>query len=157
LGAALIYGDGAITPAISVLSAVEGLKLVAPSFTPYVLPASVLILVALFVIQAQGTARIGRTFGPIMLIWFATIALLGIWGIARHPSVLLALNPIYGFSYLFSGGRNGFLVLGGVFLCVTGAEALYADMGQFGARYGLPGASSPTSVFKNTTPSCQRR
>jgi KUP system potassium uptake protein len=134
LGAALIYGDGAITPAISVLSAVEGLKIVAPSFTPYVLPASVLILVALFFIQAQGTARIGRAFGPIMLIWFVTIGLLGIWGIVQQPSVLLAINPMYGLSYLFSGGMNGLLVLGGVFLCVTGAEALYADMGQFGAR-----------------------
>ena len=134
LGAALIYGDGAITPAISVLSAVEGLKIVAPSFTPYVLPASVLILVALFFIQAQGTARIGRAFGPIMLIWFVTIGLLGIWGIVQQPLVLLAINPMYGLSYLFSGGMNGLLVLGGVFLCVTGAEALYADMGQFGAR-----------------------
>jgi KUP system potassium uptake protein len=134
LGAALIYGDGAITPAISVLSAVEGLNIVAPSFSPYVLPTSVLILLALFFIQAQGTARIGRAFGPIMLIWFVTIALLGIWGIAQHPSVLLAINPLYGLSYLFSGGMSGFLVLGGVFLCVTGAEALYADMGQFGAQ-----------------------
>jgi KUP system potassium uptake protein len=134
LGAALIYGDGAVTPAISVLSAIEGLNIVAPSFAPYVLPASVLILVALFLIQRQGTARIGKAFGPIMLIWFVTIALLGIWGIVQHPSVLLALNPIYGLSYLFSGGMTGFLVLGGVFLCVTGAEALYADMGHFGAR-----------------------
>jgi KUP system potassium uptake protein len=134
LGAALIYGDGAVTPAISVLSAVEGLNILAPSFTPYVLPAAVLILVALFLIQPQGTARIGRAFGPIMLIWFVTIALLGVWGIVQHPSVLLALNPIYGLSYLFSGGMTGFLVLGGVFLCVTGAEALYADMGHFGAR-----------------------
>jgi KUP system potassium uptake protein len=134
LGAALIYGDGAVTPAISVLSAVEGLNIVAPSLAPYVLPVSVLILVALFLIQPQGTARIGRAFGPIMLIWFATIALLGVWGIVQHPSVLLALNPIYGLSYLFSGGMTGFLVLGGVFLCVTGAEALYADMGHFGAR-----------------------
>jgi KUP system potassium uptake protein len=134
LGAALIYGDGAVTPAISVLSAVEGLNIVAPSFAPYVLTSAVVILVALFVIQAQGTARIGGAFGPIMLIWFVTIALLGIWGIARNPSVLLALNPVYGFSYLRSSGLTGFLVLGGVFLCVTGAEALYADMGQFGAR-----------------------
>ena len=93
-----------------------------------------MILVALFFIQSQGTARIGRAFGPIMLAWFVAIALLGIWGIARHPSVLLAINPIYGISYLHSGGMTGFLVLGGVFLCVTGAEALYADMGQFGAR-----------------------
>jgi KUP system potassium uptake protein len=134
LGAALIYGDGAVTPAISVLSAVEGLNIVAPSFSPYVLASAVVILVALFLIQSQGTARIGRTFGPIMLTWFVTIAVLGIWGIARHPSVLVALNPLYGISYLHSGGVTGFLVLGGVFLCVTGAEALYADMGHFGAR-----------------------
>ena len=134
LGAALIYGDGAVTPAISVLSAVEGLNIVAPSFSAYVLASAVVILVALFFIQSQGTARIGRAFGPIMLTWFVTIALLGIWGIVKHPSVLLAINPIYGISYLHSGGVTGFLVLGGVFLCVTGAEALYADMGHFGAR-----------------------
>jgi KUP system potassium uptake protein len=134
LGAALIYGDGAVTPAISVLSAVEGLNIVAPSFAHYVLPVSVLILVVLFLIQPQGTAWIGKAFGPIMLIWFVTIALLGVWGIVQHPSVLVALNPIYGFSFLFSGGMAGFVVLGGVFLCVTGAEALYADMGHFGAR-----------------------
>jgi len=134
LGAALIYGDGAVTPAISVLSAVEGLNIVAPSFSPYVLPSAVVILVALFFIQSQGTARIGRAFGPIMLTWFVAIALLGLWGIARHPSVLLAINPVYAMSYLRSGGVTGFLVLGGVFLCVTGAEALYADMGHFGAR-----------------------
>jgi KUP system potassium uptake protein len=134
VGAALIYGDGAVTPAISVLSAVEGLNIVAPSFAPYVLTSAVVILVGLFFIQSQGTARIGKAFGPIMLTWFVTIALLGVWGISRHPSVLLAINPIYGISYLHSGGMTGFLVLGGVFLCVTGAEALYADMGQFGAR-----------------------
>jgi KUP system potassium uptake protein len=131
-GAALIYGDGAITPAISVLSALEGLDIVFPAFAPYVLPVSVLILVALFAIQPQGTARIGRAFGPIMALWFATIALLGIWGICRYPSVLLAIDPRHGLSYLLAGGGTGFLVLGGVFLCVTGAEALYADMGHFG-------------------------
>lgn len=134
LGAALIYGDGAVTPAISVLSAVEGLKIEAPSFAPFVLPCSLLILVALFVFQPQGTARIGKIFGPIMLVWFVTLALLGVWGIAQHPSILAALNPVYGFSFLFSNGMAGFFVLGGVFLCVTGAEALYADMGQFGPR-----------------------
>ena len=134
LGTALLYGDGAITPAISVLSAVEGLNIVEPSLAAYVLPISVLILLALFVIQPQGTARIGRAFGPIMLVWFLTIGLLGLWGVAQHPSVLLAINPAYGLSYLFSHGVAGFLVLGGVFLCVTGAEALYADMGHFGAR-----------------------
>jgi KUP system potassium uptake protein len=132
-GAALIYGDGAITPAISVLSALEGLEIVLPAFAPYVLPLSVLILVALFAVQPQGTARIGRAFGPIMALWFAVIALLGIWGISRHPSVLIAIDPRYGLSYLTSGDATEFLVLGGVFLCVTGAEALYADMGHFGA------------------------
>jgi KUP system potassium uptake protein len=134
LGAALIYGDGAVTPAISVLSAVEGLNIVAPAFSPYVLISAVAILVALFFIQSQGTARIGRAFGPIMLAWFVTIAVLGVMGIVRHPSVLVAINPLYGVAYLRSSGVTGFLVLGGVFLCVTGAEALYADMGQFGAR-----------------------
>jgi KUP system potassium uptake protein len=133
-GAALIYGDGAITPAISVLSALEGLDIVAPTFAPYVLPAAVLILIGLFAIQPQGTGRIGRAFGPIMTLWFVTIALLGIWGIAQHPTVLVAIDPRYGASYLLHGGTAGFLVLGAVFLCVTGAEALYADMGQFGAR-----------------------
>jgi KUP system potassium uptake protein len=133
-GAALIYGDGAITPAISVLSALEGLNIAAPAVAPYVLPASVLILIALFAIQPQGTARIGRAFGPIMALWFVTIAVLGIWGISQHPSVLIAIDPRYGASYLLSGGWAGFLVLGAVFLCVTGAEALYADMGHFGAR-----------------------
>ena len=133
-GAALIYGDGAITPAISVLSALEGLDIATPGFAPYVLPVSVVILIALFAIQPQGTARIGRAFGPIMALWFMTIAVLGIWGIARHPSVLAAINPRYAVAYLLSGGAVGFLVLGAVFLCVTGAEALYADMGHFGAR-----------------------
>jgi KUP system potassium uptake protein len=131
-GAALIYGDGAITPAISVLSALEGFEQAAPGLTPYVLPAAVVILVALFAIQPLGTARIGRAFGPIMLGWFVAMALLGIYGIARHPSIAAAINPIYGLRFLFSGGLTSFLVLGGVFLCVTGAEALYADMGHFG-------------------------
>ena len=132
-GAALIYGDGAITPAISVLSALEGLNIAVPALAPYVLPAAVLILIALFAIQPQGAARIGRAFGPIMALWFLTIAVLGLSAVARHPAVLAAIDPRYGFSYLFSGGTSGFLVLGAVFLCVTGAEALYADMGHFGA------------------------
>jgi KUP system potassium uptake protein len=131
-GAALIYGDGAITPAISVLSALEGLEMVAPALQPYVVPAAVVILLVLFAIQSQGTTAIGHLFGPVMLIWFATMALMGVFGIAKHPSVFLALNPAYGLSYLFSNGATGFLVLGAVFLCVTGAEALYADMGHFG-------------------------
>jgi KUP system potassium uptake protein len=132
-GAALIYGDGAITPAISVLSALEGLQIAAPVLSPYILPATVMILVALFAIQPLGTARIGRAFGPIMLTWFITIGLLGLWGIIQHPSVVIAINPYYAADFLLHGGMLSFLVLGAVFLCVTGAEALYADMGHFGA------------------------
>jgi KUP system potassium uptake protein len=134
LGAALIYGDGAITPAISVLSALEGLNIATPSFEPYVLPSAVVILAALFAVQPLGTARIGSAFGPIMAVWFVTIGLLGLWGIAKDPWVLLAVNPLYGVRLLANNGYGGFLVLGGIFLCVTGAEALYADMGHFGKR-----------------------
>jgi KUP system potassium uptake protein len=133
-GAALIYGDGAITPAISVLSAVEGLNIATPALKDYVLPAAAAILVALFAIQPQGTSRIGKAFGPVMALWFFAMALLGLWGVVRHPSVFAAFNPMYGLRYLFSHGYVSFLVLGGVFLCVTGAEALYADMGHFGSR-----------------------
>ncbi len=133
-GAALIYGDGAITPAISVLSALEGLDIVTPALHRFVLPMTVVILVALFAVQRQGTARIGRLFGPVMAVWFAVIAVLGLYGIAQHPTVLLALDPRYGLRYLASGGGAVLAVLGGVFLCVTGAEALYADMGHFGKR-----------------------
>jgi KUP system potassium uptake protein len=133
-GAALIYGDGAITPAISVLSALEGLNIATPALKAYILPAAVAILVALFAIQPLGTSRIGKAFGPIMGLWFLSIAVLGLWGIVRHPAVFAALNPLIGLRYLFSNGYASFLVLGGVFLCVTGAEALYADMGHFGAR-----------------------
>jgi len=133
-GAALIYGDGAVTPAISVLSALEGLDIATPAISRYVLPASVVILIALFAIQPLGTARIGRAFGPIMALWFATIAVLGLWGIFQHPSVLVAIDPRHATGYLFTHGAAGFLILGAVFLCVTGAEALYADMGHFGAR-----------------------
>ncbi|WP_233523435.1 potassium transporter Kup [Dyella solisilvae] len=132
-GAALIYGDGAITPAISVLSALEGLDIAAPSLKHFVLPLAVVILLALFSLQPMGTAKIGRAFGPIMALWFLTMAVLGLWGTARHPSILWALNPYYGFHYLLNSHGVGFVVLGGVFLCVTGAEALYADMGHFGA------------------------
>jgi KUP system potassium uptake protein len=143
LGAALLYGDGAITPAISVLSALEGLKLPAPAIAPYVVPLSVAVLVAVFALQPQGSARIGKLFGPIMTAWFITIGALGFVGVIHHPGVLLALDPRFGFAYLFSHGFTGFLVLGAVFLCATGAEALYADMGHFGPRpirvtwYGL--------------------
>ena len=132
-GAALIYGDGAITPAISVLSAFEGLQIAAPALSSYILPATVVILIGLFALQPLGTARIGRAFGPIMLVWFLTIGLLGLWGVAKHPSVLFAANPYYAADFLLHGGLLSFFVLGAVFLCVTGAEALYADMGHFGA------------------------
>jgi KUP system potassium uptake protein len=131
-GAALIYSDGSITPAISVLSAVEGLDIETPALHRYILPVGVAILLALFAAQRFGTARIGGAFGPVMLIWFTAIGLLGLAGVIRHPSVLLAIDPRVGLSFLFSSGLTGLLVLGGVFLCVTGAEALYADMGQFG-------------------------
>ncbi len=133
-GAALIYGDGAITPAISVLSALEGLTIIERSLQPYVLPLTVAVLAGLFLVQPLGTARIGRAFGPVMALWFVAIAVLGILGVARHPAVLWALNPWYALEYLRHGGHAAFAVLGGVFLCVTGAEALYADMGHFGAR-----------------------
>jgi KUP system potassium uptake protein len=134
LGAALIYGDGAITPAISVLSALEGLNIAAPSFEHFVVPAAVAILVLLFAAQPLGTSRIGSAFGPIMLLWFVSIAVLGLWGIAQNPSVIRAVNPYYALHLLATNGANGFLMLGGVFLCVTGAEALYADMGHFGKQ-----------------------
>jgi KUP system potassium uptake protein len=133
-GAALIYGDGAITPAISVLSALEGVEQIAPNLQTYVLPAATVVLLALFAAQPFGTAAIGRAFGPIMLLWFAAIAGLGVYGVLQHPSVFAALDPRYGLDYLSRGGLQGFLVLGGVFLCVTGAEALYADMGHFGPK-----------------------
>jgi KUP system potassium uptake protein len=131
-GAALVYGDSAITPAISVLSALEGLNIVTPDMQSYVLPAAVGILITLFAVQRQGTARIGQVIGPVMLLWFVVMALLGVWGIAQHPAVLWALNPAVGLRYLFGGGATALPVLGGVFLCATGAEVLYADMGHFG-------------------------
>jgi KUP system potassium uptake protein len=149
-GAALIYGDGAITPAISVLSALEGLTIVAPSMSSYALPLTVVILLALFAIQPMGTVRIGHLFGPVMAIWFLVIGALGLWGIAQHPSVLLALSPTHAIAYLLHGGFAGFLVLGGVFLCVTGAEALYADMGHFGVgpiRVAWLGVAFPCLVL----------
>src|SRR5262249_38379512 len=133
-GAALIYGDGAITPAISVLSALEGLDIAAPALKPYVLPAAVTILVALFAAQPLGSSRIGAAFGPIMALWFVSIGALGLWGVAQHPAVFAAVNPLYGLRFLATNGLEGFLILGGIFLCVTGAEALYADMGHFGPR-----------------------
>jgi len=133
-GAALLFGDGTITPAISVLSAVEGLSLESTFFDPFVMPITVAILLALFAVQRHGTRRIGALFGPVMLLWFLILAVLGIGGILRHPGVLVALNPVYGVSFLLKSGMIGFVVLGTVFLAVTGAEALYADMGHFGRQ-----------------------
>src|SRR5437764_2699681 len=134
VGAALFYGDGVITPAISVLSAVEGLKVATPLFEPYVIPISLVLLIGLFLIQRRGTAVVGGLFGPVMLVWFTVLAILGIWGIMQRPRILLALNPIYGIDLLVAAPWRGFIMLGAVFLAVTGAETLYADMGHFGRR-----------------------
>ena len=132
LGAALIYGDGVITPAISVLSALEGVNVVDATFKPFVMPGAVAILLGLFAAQRFGTEKIGRAFGPVMLLWFAVIATLGLLSVARHPGVIAALDPRHAAEFLAHSGGTGFLVLGGVFLCITGGEALYADMGHFG-------------------------
>ena len=132
LGAALIYGDGVITPAISVLSAVEGVNVATSALKPFVLPIAVAILVGLFTVQRFGTAKIGSAFGPVMLVWFLVIGLLGLAQVVRHPEVLMAVNPAYGAGLLVHRGGAAMLVLGAVFLCCTGGEALYADMGHVG-------------------------
>jgi KUP system potassium uptake protein len=132
VGATLLYGDGAITPAISVLSAIEGIKVYAPHLEHAVVPLTVAILLVLFAIQHKGTAFIGRIFGPIMLIWFVAIAILGILGIAKAPAILAALSPVPAITYLCNAGPLAFAVIGGAFLAVTGGEAFYADMGHFG-------------------------
>ena len=134
VGAALLYGDGAITPAISVLSAVEGLKVDEPGLAPFVLPITVTVLIVLFLAQRLGTASIGRIFGPIMLVWFAMLALLGLHGIAEAPAILGALDPRAAVAFMFHAGPGiAFAILGAAFLAVTGGEAMYADMGHFGA------------------------
>src|ERR1700745_2399407 len=132
IGACLLYGDGAITPAISVLSAIEGIKVYAPHLDHAVVPLTVVILVFLFLIQSKGTSWIGGFFGALMLAWFIVIGLLGIVGIVRSPSGLSALSPVPAITYLWHGGRLAFAVVGAAFLAVTGGEALYADMGHFG-------------------------
>jgi len=134
IGAGLFYGDGVITPAISVLSAVEGLEVISPTFKTYVIPITLVIIVGLFLFQRKGTASVGTLFGPIMVLWFAILMVLGLINIVGNPAVLSAINPLYGFHYLLSNGPLGFLSLGAVVLCLTGAEALYADMGHFGAK-----------------------
>ncbi|MBV9474482.1 MAG: potassium transporter Kup [Acidobacteria bacterium] len=133
-GASLFFGDGMITPAISVLSAVEGLKVATPLFTPYVVPLTIVVLIGLFAIQKYGTAKVGAAFGPVMLIWFTSIALLGVPHIIREPHVLSAILPTHAVRFFLDNRVTGFLALGSVFLVVTGGEALYADMGHFGAR-----------------------
>jgi KUP system potassium uptake protein len=131
---ALFYGDAIITPALSVLSAIEGLKVVTPAFDAYVVPITVAILIGLFAVQSRGTASVAVFFGPITLLWFVALAIAGIWHVAAEPSVLAAANPMFGVQFLASHGSIGFLTLGAVFLAVTGAEALYADLGHFGRR-----------------------
>ena len=133
-GAALLYGDGAITPAISVMSAVEGLEVSGAAGKALVVPVTCAILAVLFLIQSRGTGRIGRVFGPVMLLWFVAIAAMGVAPVLRHPGVLRALNPVHAVRFFVVHGWHGFVILGAVVLCITGGEALYADMGQFGRR-----------------------
>ena len=134
ISGALFYGDAVITPALSVLSAIEGIKLVTAAFDPYVVPLTVVILLALFAVQSRGTARVAAFFGPVMCVWFAVLAIAAIAPIMRHPEVLFALNPLHAVGFMLSHGVIGFVTLGAVFLAVTGAEALYADLGHFGKR-----------------------
>src|SRR6201987_2691524 len=134
VGASMFLGDSMITPAISVLSAVEGLKLAAPALEHYVVPLTVFILVVLFAVQSRGTARVATYFGPVMVVWFATLGILGLIHIADDPSVLVAINPLYAVEFLLSHGAIGLVTLGAVFLAVTGGEALYADLGHFGRK-----------------------
>jgi KUP system potassium uptake protein len=142
-GAALLYGDGIITPAISIMGAVEGLKVATPRFAPYVVPITIVIIIGLFLVQRSGTGGVGKIFGPLTLVWFVSITLLGIRGILRDPSVFAAVNPAYAIGFIFHAGEVGFYVLGAVVLAITGGEALYADLGHFGRRpirlawYGL--------------------
>ena len=132
VGGSLFFGDAVLTPAISVISAVEGLEVREPELRPYVLPLALALLTALFVVQRRGTERVGRFFGPVIIVWFATLGILGLVEIARNPAILKALNPLYGIDLILSDPGDGFILLGSVVLAVTGAEALYADMGHFG-------------------------
>src|SRR6267143_274350 len=152
-GASLFYGDAVLTPAISVLSAVEGLEVGTSAFRPYVVPIAVVVLVALFAFEASGTAAVGKLFGPVMLTWFIALALSGLHGVAQAPEVLQALNPVHTLAFLSSHGAASFIVLGAVVLAVTGAEALYADMGHVGkapvrlAWFGLVGPALVLTYF----------
>jgi KUP system potassium uptake protein len=133
-GTSLFYGDGVITPAISVLSAVEGLEVVSPHFRQYVIPITLVVLFCLFAVQKRGTGGIGKFFGPITLVWYLAIAVLGVWHIQHHPEILWAMNPYYALTFMWAEPVVTFIILGAVVLCVTGAEALYADLGHFGKR-----------------------
>jgi KUP system potassium uptake protein len=134
LGAAMFYGDGMVTPAISVLSAVEGMEVVAPQLHPFIIPVTLVVLFGLFFVQKRGTATVGSFFGPVMLVWFGTLAALGIYNLIANPHVLLALNPMYGLDFLVANRAMSLVAMGNVVLAVTGAEALYADMGHFGRK-----------------------
>ena len=134
LGAAMFYGDGMVTPAISVLSAVEGLEIAAPGLKPMIIPVTLIIIFALFFVQRRGTAVVGIAFGPVMLVWFSVLALLGIINLLANPVVLKAINPVYGLEFLWANKAMALLAMGNVVLAVTGAEALYADMGHFGRK-----------------------
>ena len=134
LGAAMFYGDGMVTPAISVLSAVEGLEVAAPGLKPFVIPLTLVVLFALFAVQRHGTAMMGAAFGPVMLVWFSTLAALGLYNIIQHPAILVAANPWYGIEFLLANKAMALVAMGNVVLAVTGAEALYADMGHFGQK-----------------------
>jgi KUP system potassium uptake protein len=132
IGGSLFFGDGVLTPAISVMSAVEGLEVAAPALLPFILPLTLLLLVVLFVAQKHGTGRVGAFFSPIIILWFTTLGILGLVQILQYPGVLWALNPVYGVAFILDDPASGFVMLGAVVLAVTGAEALYADMGHFG-------------------------
>ena len=134
IGAGLFFGDGVITPAISVLSAIEGLEVATPALKPYVIPLTLIVLVALYMVQQRGTAGIGKWFGPIVLVCFVTLAVMGIINILQNPGILAAFNPLHAFGFLFHNGWLAFVALGAVVLALTGAEALYADMGHFGKK-----------------------
>jgi KUP system potassium uptake protein len=149
-GASLLYGDGMLTPAISVLSAVEGIEVVTPALAPLVIPGTVAILIGLFSIQSRGTGRVGALFGPVVIVWFVAIALLGLRGIVDHPAVLQAVSPDHAVRFFAHNGAHGFTVLAAVFLVVTGGEALYADMGHFGPkpiRLGWFGLALPALIL----------
>ncbi|MCX7169673.1 MAG: KUP/HAK/KT family potassium transporter, partial [Proteobacteria bacterium] len=133
-GAALFYGDAVITPAMTVLSAIEGLEVATPLFKPYVVPITIGVIVALFIFQRKGTASVGALFGPVMLFWFAMLGVFGVLNILRHPAVVYAINPWYAWHFFAENEMHGFLALGAVVLAITGGEALYADMGHFGRR-----------------------